>query len=177
MAVTHLAVLCAATCCSSKPNVLGRQENLSHTMVSAIYVHTSMCQRVPSLYMRLPVFMHVPCHGSCARRSISRIISVEKTDIHPWAGRYLTTLLFLILVLLCSSIISLSLDRVYCLGFCWMALCLSLCVLLSLFLQLFGGELGGPRVAKWVTAFFLLCLWVLYIALASTKAYGTLEGF
>lgn len=40
-----------------------------------------------------------------------------------------------------------------------------------------GGELGGPRVLKYLTTGLLLCLWFAYITLACLEAYGVIEGF
>ncbi|XP_060791183.1 solute carrier family 8 member 4a isoform X4 [Neoarius graeffei] len=40
-----------------------------------------------------------------------------------------------------------------------------------------GGELGGPRTAKLLTALFFLTLWLIYILLASLEAYCHVPGF
>ncbi|KAG7321361.1 hypothetical protein KOW79_015776 [Hemibagrus wyckioides] len=40
-----------------------------------------------------------------------------------------------------------------------------------------GGELGGPRTAKLLTALFFLTLWLFYILLASLEAYCHVPGF
>lgn len=40
-----------------------------------------------------------------------------------------------------------------------------------------GGELGGPRTIKLLTAFFFLSLWLIYILLASLEAYCHVPGF
>ncbi|KAJ8338048.1 hypothetical protein SKAU_G00370140 [Synaphobranchus kaupii] len=40
-----------------------------------------------------------------------------------------------------------------------------------------GGELGGPRTAKLVTALFFVSLWLIYILLASLEAYCQLPSF
>jgi solute carrier family 8 (sodium/calcium exchanger) len=38
-----------------------------------------------------------------------------------------------------------------------------------------GGELGGPPVAKYVTATALIGLWLLYLTLSSLEAYGVIK--
>ncbi|XP_064185188.1 sodium/calcium exchanger 1-like [Anguilla rostrata] len=40
-----------------------------------------------------------------------------------------------------------------------------------------GGELGGPRTAKLVTATFFVSMWLVYILLASLEAYCHVPGF
>jgi len=37
-----------------------------------------------------------------------------------------------------------------------------------------GGELGGPPASKWLSAFLLVALWLLYVIMSSLKAYGKL---
>jgi solute carrier family 8 (sodium/calcium exchanger) len=37
-----------------------------------------------------------------------------------------------------------------------------------------GGELGGPPASKYLSAFILVCLWLIYIIFSSLKAYGKL---
>lgn len=37
-----------------------------------------------------------------------------------------------------------------------------------------GGELGGPPTSKWLSAFILVSLWLIYIITSSLKAYGKL---
>jgi solute carrier family 8 (sodium/calcium exchanger) len=36
-------------------------------------------------------------------------------------------------------------------------------------------ELGGPQVTKYLTAFFFICLWIVYILLSSFEAYGIIK--
>uniref|UniRef100_A0A1I8IQS7 Na_Ca_ex domain-containing protein n=1 Tax=Macrostomum lignano TaxID=282301 RepID=A0A1I8IQS7_9PLAT len=38
-----------------------------------------------------------------------------------------------------------------------------------------GGELGGPKAVKWVCGVCMIGLWVLYVILASLKAYNILQ--
>jgi hypothetical protein len=38
----------------------------------------------------------------------------------------------------------------------------------------YGGELGGPTFSKWVSGFALVVLWLIYVILASLKAYGNI---
>merc|ERR1711998_784404 len=38
----------------------------------------------------------------------------------------------------------------------------------------YGGELGGPTFSKWVSGFALVVLWLVYVILASLKAYGNI---
>uniref|UniRef100_A0A5K4ERZ8 Putative sodium/calcium exchanger n=1 Tax=Schistosoma mansoni TaxID=6183 RepID=A0A5K4ERZ8_SCHMA len=40
-----------------------------------------------------------------------------------------------------------------------------------------GGELGGPKVAKYISASFLFFLWFVYILLAGLENYCIIEGF
>ncbi|VDP68316.1 unnamed protein product [Schistosoma curassoni] len=40
-----------------------------------------------------------------------------------------------------------------------------------------GGELGGPKVAKYTSALFLFFLWFVYILLAGLENYCIIEGF
>ncbi|VDP84025.1 unnamed protein product [Schistosoma mattheei] len=40
-----------------------------------------------------------------------------------------------------------------------------------------GGELGGPKVAKYISALFLFFLWFVYILLAGLENYCIIEGF
>ena len=43
-------------------------------------------------------------------------------------------------------------------------------------MQLFGGELGGPKTSKYISAAILVFLWFLYILMASLKAYGHIDS-
>ncbi|KAG8437971.1 hypothetical protein GDO86_008598 [Hymenochirus boettgeri] len=57
---------------------------------------------------------------------------------------------------------------------------LSIICLITLFYRrrpALGGELGGPRVPKILTALFFLGLWLLYIVLASLETYCHIRGF
>lgn len=38
-----------------------------------------------------------------------------------------------------------------------------------------GGELGGPPASKYLSAFMLVSLWLIYIIMSSLKAYGALD--
>jgi hypothetical protein len=40
-----------------------------------------------------------------------------------------------------------------------------------------GGELGGPKVFKYITSVVLVVLWLVYLLLASLEAYGVIKGF
>lgn len=40
-----------------------------------------------------------------------------------------------------------------------------------------GGELGGPRTPKFISGFFLIGLWVLYVVLSSLENYCHIRGF
>ncbi|XP_076047626.1 sodium/calcium exchanger 3 isoform X2 [Oratosquilla oratoria] len=40
-----------------------------------------------------------------------------------------------------------------------------------------GGELGGPRVTKLMTTYFLAFLWVFYVFISTLEAYHVIEGF
>ena len=51
-------------------------------------------------------------------------------------------------------------------------ICALLCVaLLVLRRKLYKGELGGDSVPKWLSASFLVILWLVYIVLSTIKAY------
>ena len=45
-------------------------------------------------------------------------------------------------------------------------------VVLVLRRKLLGAELGGPRAAKHATAALFVCLWLVYIVVSTSKAYG-----
>ncbi|XP_051956334.1 solute carrier family 8 member 4a isoform X5 [Xyrauchen texanus] len=54
------------------------------------------------------------------------------------------------------------------------------CVLILLYRRrpsVSGGELGGPRTAKLITAAFFISLWLIYIMLSSLEAYCHVPGF
>lgn len=40
-----------------------------------------------------------------------------------------------------------------------------------------GGELGGPKKAKYLTAVFFFSLWIIYLVMSSLEAYGIIKGF
>lgn len=40
-----------------------------------------------------------------------------------------------------------------------------------------GGELGGPRKPKYLTAVFFFSLWIIYLLMSSLEAYGIIKGF
>lgn len=40
-----------------------------------------------------------------------------------------------------------------------------------------GGELGGPKVFKYITALLLVLLWMLYLLLSTLEVYDVIEGF
>lgn len=40
-----------------------------------------------------------------------------------------------------------------------------------------GGELGGPRVIKYITSLFLFGLWVVYLTFSTLEVYGVIKGF
>lgn len=44
-------------------------------------------------------------------------------------------------------------------------------------LKCVGGELGGPKVLKYLTTGLLMSLWFTYIILACLEAYDVIEGF
>ncbi|CAG0887576.1 unnamed protein product [Darwinula stevensoni] len=51
-------------------------------------------------------------------------------------------------------------------------------LVLRRYLGIFGkGELGGPKVTKYASAFFLLFLWLAYILLSSLQIYGRINTF
>eukprot|EP00117_Sycon_ciliatum_P003637 scpid12072/ scgid0623/ Sodium/calcium exchanger 2; Na(+)/Ca(2+)-exchange protein 2 len=43
--------------------------------------------------------------------------------------------------------------------------------------RFYGGELGGPKSGKWISALILVSLWLLYLILAALKAYKMIDGF
>jgi len=56
--------------------------------------------------------------------------------------------------------------------------CAVSCLVVLLFRRkLYGGELGGPVVPKYVSAAFLVFLWISYIAVASTKFLAERKGW
>ena len=45
------------------------------------------------------------------------------------------------------------------------------------FLPIFGNaELGGPKVSKWISSFFFVFLWFLYIILSVLQSYGVITS-
>uniref|UniRef100_A0A1Q3FVJ1 Putative ca2+/na+ exchanger ncx1 n=1 Tax=Culex tarsalis TaxID=7177 RepID=A0A1Q3FVJ1_CULTA len=40
-----------------------------------------------------------------------------------------------------------------------------------------GGELGGPKKPKYITAVFFFSLWIIYLVMSSLEAYGIIKGF
>jgi len=49
--------------------------------------------------------------------------------------------------------------------------CAVTCIaLLAIRRRVIGGELGGPRGSKWLSSFFLTCLWFVYLGLSSWRA-------
>lgn len=38
-----------------------------------------------------------------------------------------------------------------------------------------GGELGGPKVAKYMTAAAFFLLWLIYLVMSSLEAYGYIK--
>ena len=51
-------------------------------------------------------------------------------------------------------------------------ICLTV-IFLRRYLAVFGkGELGGPKVPKYLTAGFFVLLWLIYILLSSLQVYG-----
>lgn len=49
-------------------------------------------------------------------------------------------------------------------------------LVLGLRRALIGGELGGPKVLKYITAVFLVSLWLVYVVFSSLRAYDIIEG-
>ena len=39
-----------------------------------------------------------------------------------------------------------------------------------------GGELGGPKVAKYITSGFLVFLWIFYVLMSTLEAYGLIPS-
>ncbi|KAE8751576.1 hypothetical protein FOCC_FOCC001823 [Frankliniella occidentalis] len=60
--------------------------------------------------------------------------------------------------------------------FCVGAL-ISIFVMMVRRMRCVGGELGGPKVFKYMTTGLLLMLWFTYITLACLEAYDVIEGF
>ena len=58
--------------------------------------------------------------------------------------------------------------------FCIMAV---ITIIILLIRRKFGGELGGPTTPKYITAFFLVGLWTLYIIISSLVSYCYIPGF
>ena len=53
----------------------------------------------------------------------------------------------------------------------------SIVVMMLRRLKCVGGELGGPKIIKYLTTGLLLSLWFAYISLACLEAYHVIEGF
>ena len=52
------------------------------------------------------------------------------------------------------------------------------CLMVRRSVAFFGNsELGGPTLAKTMSAVFFVSLWGFYVILASLQAYGIIEGF
>jgi len=44
--------------------------------------------------------------------------------------------------------------------------------------NIFGrGELGGPKIPRYVSSIFLLVLWLAYVLISSLETYGHIQGF
>lgn len=54
---------------------------------------------------------------------------------------------------------------------------ISILIMLLRRLDCVGGELGGPRLLKFLTSGILLGIWFTYITLACLEAYDVIEGF
>lgn len=55
--------------------------------------------------------------------------------------------------------------------------CVAILILLLRRNKAVGGELGGPKVIKYITASLLFGLWVIYLVMSSLEAYGVIKGF
>ena len=53
--------------------------------------------------------------------------------------------------------------------------CIAILILLIRRNKRIGGELGGPRVAKYITATALIGLWLIYLIASSLEAYGVIK--
>ncbi|PAA93730.1 hypothetical protein BOX15_Mlig025911g1 [Macrostomum lignano] len=51
----------------------------------------------------------------------------------------------------------------------------TVCIIALFVRRALGGELGGPKAVKWVCGVCMIGLWVLYVILASLKAYNILQ--
>jgi solute carrier family 8 (sodium/calcium exchanger) len=60
--------------------------------------------------------------------------------------------------------------------FCSEAL-VAITILLARRSKLVGGELGGPKLIKYITSLVLVTLWLVYLLMASLEAYGVIKGF
>jgi len=44
--------------------------------------------------------------------------------------------------------------------------------------NIFGrGELGGPKITRYVSSIFLVILWLAYVLISSLNTYGYIKGF
>jgi len=44
--------------------------------------------------------------------------------------------------------------------------------------NIFGrGELGGPKIPRYVSSIFLVVLWLIYVMISSLNTYGHIKGF
>lgn len=53
--------------------------------------------------------------------------------------------------------------------------CIAIMILLIRRHPKIGGELGGPRAAKYITATALIGLWLIYLIASSLEAYGVIK--
>jgi solute carrier family 8 (sodium/calcium exchanger) len=53
--------------------------------------------------------------------------------------------------------------------------CIAILILLVRRHPKIGGELGGPRAAKYMTATALIGLWLIYLIASSLEAYGVIK--
>lgn len=53
--------------------------------------------------------------------------------------------------------------------------CIAILILLARRSKAIGGELGGPRAMKYVTATALIGLWLIYLIASSLEAYGVIK--
>lgn len=53
--------------------------------------------------------------------------------------------------------------------------CIAILILLARRSKAVGGELGGPKVIKYITATALIGLWLIYLIASSLEAYGVIK--
>lgn len=53
--------------------------------------------------------------------------------------------------------------------------CIAILILLLRRNKAIGGELGGPRAMKYITATALIGLWLIYLIASSLEAYGVIK--